>query len=64
MRLRGAFRETNLSKAKKISDPILFWLGSWLQSLLESADLNHPLFEFYESNLLKTMSFYLNQCCS
>lgn len=49
-----------LQTIKINSDPILFYLSNYLQSLQESADMNHQLFYSYQKNILKTINFYLN----
>ena len=44
---------------KRNSDPILLYISNFLQSLQESADMNHPLFYFYQKNALHILNFYL-----
>jgi|JI7StandDraft_1071085.scaffolds.fasta_scaffold117894_1 hypothetical protein len=38
---------------------MLLYLGSWLQSLQQLADMSHPMFYFYQSNILKAIAYYL-----
>lgn len=49
---------------KKYSEPMLLYLGSWLQSLQQLADMHHPMFYFYQTNILKTIQFYLSSAQS
>jgi hypothetical protein len=59
--VEGGWKEQKkVGLIKKYSDPVLLYLGSWLQSLQQLADMNHPMFYFYQTNILKGIAFYLH----
>ena len=60
-KVEGNWKEhKKIMAIKKYADPLLLYLGSWLQSLQQLADMSHPMFYFYQANILKTIAFYLN----
>lgn len=60
-RIDGSWKDQKkVALIKKYSDPVLLYLGSWLQSLHQLADMSHPMFYFYQTNVLKDIAFYLH----